>query len=163
FLHEDPRLEVETGRHSEILVRRAREAVDAAVLATAIGIDARFEADVRAVVVGDDRADRIAEIDRPRRAVVAFVILIADVFQRLELVLRIPARTAASDRAHASTAVPVSSPDRRAASASFALSSGKRARSVSILSVFSRSKSAAPSSRVRFATERRTRSPQSSE
>ena len=51
FLHQDLRLEIESGGKAEVLVARAREAIDAAVLAAAIRIDARVEADVGAVVV----------------------------------------------------------------------------------------------------------------
>ena len=45
----------------EIFVGRPGVAVDAAVLAAAIGIDARVEADVGAVVVGDDALGSIVE------------------------------------------------------------------------------------------------------
>ena len=44
-----------------------RETVNATMLATAIGIDARIEADVRAVVVIDDLLRGIAQKDRARR------------------------------------------------------------------------------------------------
>ena len=55
------RLEVEAGGEAEVLVRRARVAVDAAVLAAAVRVDAGVEADVRAVVGRDDAARVIAE------------------------------------------------------------------------------------------------------
>ena len=67
FLDQDLRLEVEPRGEAEVLVRGAREAVDAAVLAAAIRIDAGVEADVRTVVRGDDRPRRIAQVDRARR------------------------------------------------------------------------------------------------
>src|SRR5205823_2332546 len=54
-------LEIQSGRKTEILVERSRVAVDATVFATAIGIDAGLEADVRTVVVRDNRAGAIAE------------------------------------------------------------------------------------------------------
>ena len=40
-------------------MRRAREAVDAAVLAAAVGVDGLVEADVGAVVAGDDALRRL--------------------------------------------------------------------------------------------------------
>ena len=55
-LGEQLRFEIEPGRKSEIGVRRPREAVDAAVLAAAIGIDRAVEADIGRVVAGDDLA-----------------------------------------------------------------------------------------------------------
>ena len=58
-LHEQLRLEVEAGRQAEIGVRRPREAIDAAVLAAAIGIDRAVERDVRRVVARDDLARRV--------------------------------------------------------------------------------------------------------
>src|SRR2546423_14177638 len=45
-------------------MRRAREAVDAAVLAAAIGIDRAVEGNIRRIVAGDDAA---CCIDRDRR------------------------------------------------------------------------------------------------
>ena len=62
-LHEQLRLEVEAGRETEIGVGRPREAIDAAVLAAAIGIDRTVERDVGGVVAGDDLARRV---DRDR-------------------------------------------------------------------------------------------------
>src|SRR5438132_14203128 len=101
-------------------MRRAREAVDAAVLAATIGIDARLEADVGAVVVRDDGARRIAQEQRVRRRLL-LRLLVANVLDRLEPILRVPGGAAAVDRlAHiASTAVPTNSPARRSRSASF--------------------------------------------
>src|SRR5690606_707906 len=55
-LGHDLRLEVQPARHPERLVRRTRVAVDAAVLAPAVGIDRPTEPDVRAVDVIDDGA-----------------------------------------------------------------------------------------------------------
>ena len=55
-LHEQLRLEIEPGREPHIGVGRAREAVDAAVLAAAIRIDRAVEADVGGVVARDDLA-----------------------------------------------------------------------------------------------------------
>ena len=58
-LHEQLGFEIESGRQAEIGVGRAREAVDAAVLAAAIGIDRAVETDVGRVVAGDDLAGGI--------------------------------------------------------------------------------------------------------
>ena len=63
-LHEQLRFEIEPGRQPEIGVGRPREAIDAAVLAAAIGIDRAVEGNVRRVVAGDDLA---GGIDRHRR------------------------------------------------------------------------------------------------
>ena len=55
-LGEQFRFEIEPGRQAEIGVGRPREAVDAAMLAAAIGIDRAVEADIGRVVAGDDLA-----------------------------------------------------------------------------------------------------------
>ena len=55
-LDEQLGFEIETGRQTEIGMRRPREAVNAAVLAAAIGIDRAVEADVGRLVAGDDLA-----------------------------------------------------------------------------------------------------------
>ena len=52
----EPGLEVEAGGEAEEGVGGAGEAVDAAVLAAAVGVDRAVEGDVGAVVPGDDRA-----------------------------------------------------------------------------------------------------------
>src|SRR5262249_21381297 len=53
-LRDDARLEIEAGRHVEVAVRRPGEAVDAAVLATAIGVDRDVEVDVGRIVAVQD-------------------------------------------------------------------------------------------------------------
>ena len=58
WLDEDPGLEVEASAEAQILVARARVAVDAAVLAAAIGIDRAVEADIGRGVAGDDAPRR---------------------------------------------------------------------------------------------------------
>ena len=58
-LHEQLGFEIEPGRQAEIGVGRPREAIDAAVLAAAIGIDRAVEGDVRRLVAGDDLARRV--------------------------------------------------------------------------------------------------------
>src|SRR4051794_6818467 len=80
---------------------RPSETVDTAMLASAIRIDAGIEADVRAVVVGQDRSRRVAQKNRTRqrrRLVVILRILVVNVFDALEAVLRIPTGTAALNR-----------------------------------------------------------------
>ena len=71
-LVEDAALEIEPRRQAEIGVARPRIAIDAAMLAAAIGIDRAVEADVRRFVARDDRPRRIdAEDCRPAAAVAA--------------------------------------------------------------------------------------------
>jgi hypothetical protein len=53
-LGEQFRFEIEPRRQAEIGVGRPREAVDAAMLAAAIGIDRAVEADIGRIVAGDD-------------------------------------------------------------------------------------------------------------
>ena len=69
FLDHDFGLEIEPGGEAEIFVERAGVTIDAAVLAAAIGIDAGFEADVGAVVVGNDGAGAVFEELGARRRV----------------------------------------------------------------------------------------------
>ena len=52
--------EIEAGGMAKIAMRGTREAIDAAVLATPIGVDRLLEADVGAVVTGDDALGRLA-------------------------------------------------------------------------------------------------------
>src|SRR5262249_47734896 len=130
LLHQNLRLEIEPGGKAEKLVRGPRIAIDAAVLAAAIGIDAGVETDVGTVVRGDDRARRIAQINRARRAPFLDVrLVIDDVLELPETILRFPARASSFPRrveGHGISriAVPVNSPARRARNASFAASSG---------------------------------------
>src|SRR5262249_45952735 len=56
FLDEDLRLEIEARGKAEVFVRGPGVTVDTAVLAAAIRIDARGEADIRGVVIGDETA-----------------------------------------------------------------------------------------------------------
>src|SRR5436190_24294589 len=90
LLDDDLRLEVEASGEAEVFVGRPSEAVDAAVLTSAIRIDAVSEADVGAVVVGDDGSNRIAQIDRTRRLLVRRRVFVADVRQLLKPILRVP-------------------------------------------------------------------------
>jgi hypothetical protein len=55
-LDEQPALEIDPGRKIVKGVGRPRKAIDAAVLAAAIGIDRAVEADVGRGVAGQDRA-----------------------------------------------------------------------------------------------------------
>ena len=68
-------------------MRRPRITIDAAVFASAIRIEAHLEADVRAVVLGDDAARRIRKILR-RRPAQALEILVV-VLDLLELELMV--------------------------------------------------------------------------
>ena len=76
FLHHNAALEIDSGGEAEIFVRRSRVAINATVLAAAIRIDARLEADIRTVVVGDDCPGEITQINRaagrPIRIVLIF-------------------------------------------------------------------------------------------
>ena len=63
-LDEDARLEIEPGRQAEVLVRGPRVAVDAAVLAAAVGIHAAVERHVGTRVRRDDRPGGVVEIER---------------------------------------------------------------------------------------------------
>ena len=66
-LHEQLGFEIEPGRQPEIGVGRPREAIDAAMLAAAIGIDRAVEGDVGRLVAGDDLArgvDRHGGLER---------------------------------------------------------------------------------------------------
>ena len=64
MLDHDARFEIETGRKTEILVRRAGKTINAAMLATAIGIDARFEPDIWTLIARDDRLGVVTKILR---------------------------------------------------------------------------------------------------
>ena len=66
-LGDDARFEVEARRQVEVAVRRASEAIDAAVFAAAIGVDREIERQVRRVVAGQDRTDPLLD-DRGFRA-----------------------------------------------------------------------------------------------
>src|SRR5690606_39594720 len=54
-LGEQPALEIEPRREIVTGVARPREAIDAAMLAAAIGVDRAVEADIGRLVAGDDR------------------------------------------------------------------------------------------------------------
>ena len=81
-LGHDLGLEVEAGREPQVLVARPREAVDAAVLAAAIGVDGPVERDVRRVVPGDDRL-RPVDDDFRRNALGRGIARIPPVVERL--------------------------------------------------------------------------------
>src|SRR5206468_299881 len=92
-LDEDARLEVEARGEAQVLVRRPREAVDAAVLAAAVGIEARLERHVGAVVARDDRARGVAQKSRARvGALVVGRVGVGDVVDLLEAVGRVLGR-----------------------------------------------------------------------
>ena len=75
-LDEDFGLEVEPGREAQVLVRRPGVAVAAAVGAAAVGVDAVAEADVGAVVLGDDRLRLVGQILGRRPAELGQVLVI---------------------------------------------------------------------------------------
>src|SRR5262249_23667638 len=56
LLDEDLRLEIKSRGEAEVLVVRTSETIDAAVLTPTVGINARVESNIRAVVVIDDAA-----------------------------------------------------------------------------------------------------------
>jgi hypothetical protein len=62
-LHEQLRLEIEARRHAVIGVRRPREAIDAAVLAAAIGIDRAVETEIGGFVPRDDLSRALFALD----------------------------------------------------------------------------------------------------
>ena len=98
FLDHDARLEIQAGGEAEILVRGPRVAVDAAVLAAAIRIDAELEADVRAVVAVENRAAMVAEeLRRRQRVFLRIPIHVALEMNLLEAVGRIAGRAAGGD------------------------------------------------------------------
>ncbi len=100
FFHHDAAFEIESGGESEIFVRWPGVTINAAVLAAAIGIDARFETDIGAVVMCDDRPGEIAVVNGaagwPFRVV--FVLRIRLYVERLKAVGRIPGSASSVDR-----------------------------------------------------------------
>ena len=97
-----PTLEVEPGRVPEPRVTRSREAVDAAVLAAAVGIDRAIEMQVRRLVARDQRARGVLAPDgaracRSRRLVLVVgrrvpAVVDVDAGQRLEAAARVGER-----------------------------------------------------------------------
>ena len=88
LLDEDAALEVEAGRQAEIGVRRPREAIDAAMLAAAIGVDRAVERNVGGIVARDDGLGAVARQDRVermrRRVLAAPAVIDPDLDLRLE-------------------------------------------------------------------------------
>src|SRR5919112_699159 len=66
LFNQDPALKIQPRREAEVFVVRAGEAVDAAMAASPVRVDARVEADVGAVVAGDDRTRGVTQVDRLR-------------------------------------------------------------------------------------------------
>ena len=86
-LGEQLRFEIEAGREPHVGVGRAREAVDAAVLAATIGIDRAVERNVGRVVAGDDTAggvDRDGGLER--RQVLEALPAVVETFARVRLI-----------------------------------------------------------------------------
>jgi hypothetical protein len=59
-------LEVQARGEAKVLVRRTSVAVDAAMAASSVGINAGIEADIGTVVPGDDRTRNVSQVDRFR-------------------------------------------------------------------------------------------------
>ena len=98
-LREQLGLEIEPGREPLIGVGRPREAVDAAMLAAAIGVDRAVEADVGRVVPRDDGArplDRHLGLERRRLFGKIPAVVEALAFDRLEAGMRVRHRAAAA-------------------------------------------------------------------
>ncbi len=111
-LHEQFGFEIEPRRQAEIGVRRPREAIDAAVLAAAIGIDRTVERNVGRVVAGDDLAggvDRHRGLERRQFVERLPAVVEGDARQRLETAGRIR-HVPRPRRRSRSTAVPSNSP-----------------------------------------------------
>src|SRR6516164_3276713 len=72
-------------------------AIDAAVLAAAIGIDAGVEADIGAVVVGNDCARRISKELSSRRGAIRFGFRVRFILKQLKTIGRIRRSPAAAD------------------------------------------------------------------
>ena len=98
-LHQQLGFEIEPGRQAEIGVGRPREAVDAAMLAAAIGIDRAVEADVGRVVAGNNLAggvDRDRRLERRQFVERAPAVVEGDAGERLVAAGGIAVRTAAA-------------------------------------------------------------------
>ena len=103
LLHEDLRLEIQTGRVAQELVGRPRVAVNTAMFTSSIGIDAHLEPDIRAVVLGDDRARPVGQVlgswPAQGREIVLVLLHLVElelVMGRLEAVGRVVPRPATS-------------------------------------------------------------------
>ena len=98
LLDHDARLEIQPGREAEIFVRGPGVAINAAVLAATIWIDTRVEADVRAVVVIDERLRGVAKILCAGSAVLLRVPLVVRLdVNSFEAIRRVVRRTAPLD------------------------------------------------------------------
>ncbi len=109
-LGDDLGLEVEPRRHAQVAVRRPGEAVDAAVLAAAIGIDREVEVDVGRVVAREDRLDALLD----HRRLGSQALLGRGLLERapaIVVALAAGARIAMLDRPH--RAAPLDRPARR--------------------------------------------------
>ena len=108
-LEEDPRLEVEPRGQAEPAMGRPRVAVDASMLAAAIGIDRAVEGDVGRIVARDDAAARVGRQRRRGARRVLLLLLVRagarpavvhrDAPERLEPAVRVGDRAAALARA----------------------------------------------------------------
>ena len=89
FFDEDLRLEVQPRRESQVLVIGSRVAVDAAVLAPPVRVEAGVEANVGAAVARDQRTRRVPQQARLWRRVVGVPPAVALDCQRLEAIGRV--------------------------------------------------------------------------
>ncbi len=82
----DPRLEIESRRQAEKGVARPREAIDAAVLASAIGVDRAIEPDIRRRVAGDDPARHLrSDLGAQRRQILVRLPAVVEWLARVRL------------------------------------------------------------------------------
>jgi hypothetical protein len=81
-------LEIQAGGETEIFVKRPRVAINATVFAAAIRIQARAEANIRAVIVADDGLAVVLEKLRPWQHIVVRI----PIFIRFKLNLLKPVR-----------------------------------------------------------------------
>ena len=119
-LHEQLGFEIEPGRQAEIGVGRPREAIDAAVLAAAIGIDRAVEGDVRRIVAGDDlarRVDRHRGLERRQFVEALPAVVEGDARERLVAAGGIRQRAAAAPALAVDATVPGTRPPARRAAA----------------------------------------------
>ena len=96
FFHHDLSFKIQARRETQIFVGGARITVDTAMFAAAIGIDAGVEADIRAIVVGDDGFGRIGMELSGRRGNLVDLCGLRNQLDRLEAILRIRYRSAAA-------------------------------------------------------------------
>ena len=85
MLDHDLGLEVETRRETEILMRRPRITIDAAMFTPSIRIETHLEPDIRAIVLSDDAPRRVGKVFRRRPAQTLQILVVT--FDLLEIKL----------------------------------------------------------------------------